>query len=200
PSYIEAGIERDDFDEIYALPPKFYFYPAQFWSHKNHLRLVHALLRARAECPDMTLVLAGEMRLGYQAILNEVVRVGLEDAVRFVGYVPDGDMASFYKRAHGLVMPTFFGPTNIPPLEAMAMGCPVIVSGTYAMPEQCGEAALYFDPTSEEEMSTRMVRLWSDEGLRQRLSAAGRNRTQAWGQTQFQDRLARILEFTLTRA
>jgi glycosyltransferase involved in cell wall biosynthesis len=193
PSYIEKGVEREGFTDFYSLPEKFYFYPAQFWPHKNHIRLVRALVRARSACPDMALVLAGSQRLDYKIVLKEVVQAGLKEAVRFVGYVPDEDMAAFYKRAHGLVMPTFFGPTNIPPLEAMASGCPVLISSNYAMREQCGDAALLFNPESEEEMSTQMVRLWTDNGLWQRLSVAGLIRTQKWGQAPFQHRLGNIL-------
>lgn len=193
PSYITEGRERDDFDEVYQLPTKFYFYPAQFWPHKNHLCLIKALLRAKAECSDMVVVLAGGMRLGYEKIRKKVAEAGLEDSVLFVGYVPDDDMSGFYKRAHGLVMPTFFGPTNIPPLEAMALGCPVLISNVYAMPEQCGDAALYFSPSSDEEMSAQMIRLWKDEVLIEQLSEAGRNRTRQWGQTQFEKCLGEIL-------
>ncbi len=199
PSYITETRERDDFDDCYSLPEKFYFYPAQFWPHKNHLRLVQALMRARAECSDMALVLAGGKWLGYETVLKQVVDAGLEDAVSFVGYVPDEDMAAFYKRAHGLVIPTFFGPTNIPPLEAMALGCPVVISDAYAMPEQCGDAALYFNPRSEQEMSIQMVRLWKDGKLWGQLSEAGLNRTQSWGQPQFQHRLGAILAFNDAR-
>ncbi len=199
PSYITEARERDDIDERYSLPAKFYFYPAQFWPHKNHLRLIKALMRAKAECPDIALVLAGGKRLSYPTIMKQVVSAGLQDAVRFVGYVPDEDMAALYKRAHGLVMPTFFGPTNIPPLEAMALGCPVLISGTYAMPEQCGDAAIYFDPNSEDEMSEQMVRLWTDKQLWEQLSVAGVNRTKFWGQKQFQSRLGAVLNNALNQ-
>lgn len=193
PGHIHGDSERPDFDSLYQLPTKFYFYPAQFWRHKNHLRLINALLEARKTCGDMALVLAGGFRHEYALVHEQVLKVGLSDAVRFVGYVPDADVAGFYRRARGLVMPTFFGPTNIPPLEAMAMGCPVLSSGTYAMPEQCGDAALYFDPNSVEEIRDQMIRLWSDDRLYEQLSACGLKRTQVWGQLQFGQRLGDVL-------
>lgn len=193
PSYIRNDSERPDFDSFYQLPDKFYFYPAQFWQHKNHRLLVDALEQAREKCRDMALVLAGGFRHEYETVRNQVLQAGLADAVRFVGYVPDADMAGFYRRARGLVMPTFFGPTNIPPLEAMATGCPVLISEIYAMPEQCGDAALYFNPNSVEEMRDRMVRLWTDDRLYEQLSTCGLKRTEAWGQPQFEQRLADVL-------
>lgn len=200
PSYIyEDDKARSDFDTHYKLPPKFYFYPAQFWQHKNHQRLIDALADARSVHADMTLVLAGGLQHEYASVHQQVLQMGLADAVRFVGYVPDADMAGFYKRARGLVMPTFFGPTNIPPLEAMALGCPVLVSKAYAMPEQCGDSALYFNPTSVEEIRDQMIRLWNDDDLYEQLSRQGLKRTKAWGQSQFQQRLDEILAQTLTR-
>jgi glycosyltransferase involved in cell wall biosynthesis len=200
PGYILDNRERADFDAFYQLPSKFYFYPAQFWPHKNHQRLIRALVQAKRSCPDIALVLAGGLRHGYEGIRQEVVNCGLEASVRFVGYVPDEDMAGFYKRARGLVMPTFFGPTNIPPLEAMALGCPVMISATYAMPEQCGPAALYFDPTSTEEISTQMARLWTDDQLCGQLSDNGRCRSQGWGERQFEQRLGLILKATVEKS
>lgn len=193
PGYIRTDRERPDFDSFYQLPHKFYFYPAQFWQHKNHRRLLTALAKARLTCDDMALVLAGGFKHEYEAIRQQVLQTGLAEAVRFVGYVPDIDISGFYMRARGLIMPTFFGPTNIPPLEAMATGCPVLISQMYAMPEQCGDAALYFDPNSEEEMCDQMIRLWGDDRLYKQLSTCGLKRAQAWGQSQFERRLGEIL-------
>jgi len=59
-----------------------------------------------------------------------------------------------------MIMPTFFGPTNIPPLEAIAVGCPVAVSNIYGMPHQLGDAALYFNPTRVEKWRRR----WKPSG------------------------------------
>jgi glycosyltransferase involved in cell wall biosynthesis len=197
PSYILDGDIRQDFDSVYDLPSKFYFYPAQFWQHKNHWRLILALQQARQVCGDMKLVLAGGLRHEYKQLHRAVKEQGLEDVVRFVGYVPDQDMAGFYKRARALVMPTFFGPTNIPPLEAMAAGCPVLISGSYAMQEQCGDAAQYFNPASVDEMCEQMTRLWTDDALCATMVQRGLARTREWGLAQFEDRFRQILILTL---
>ena len=66
-------------------------------------------------------------------------------------------------------MPSYFGPTNIPPLEAMALGCPVAVSNKYAMPEQVGDAGLLFDPDSPEEIAKCIKAMWLDDKLRQKM-------------------------------
>jgi glycosyltransferase involved in cell wall biosynthesis len=193
PSYISDDRVRPDFDSFYQLPAKYYFYPAQFWPHKNHRRLVNALAEARRVHGDICLVLSGGFRHQYESIYRQVCQMDLSGAVNFVGYVPDVDIAGFYKRARGLIMPTYFGPTNIPPLEAMATGCPVLISDAYAMPEQCGNAALYFNPNSMEEMRDQMIRLWNDDRLYEQLSRCGLERTKAWAQPQFEKRLSDIL-------
>src|SRR6185503_2369353 len=124
-------------------------------------------------------------------------QAGIESSVSFVGRVPDADMAQFYRRARCLVMPTFFGPTNIPPLEAFALGCPAAVSGIYGMPEQVGDAALTFDPRSQDEIADALRRLWTDDALCLRLRERGHERARAWNQAAFNRRLEAILDVAL---
>lgn len=181
-------------DERYQLPPKFFFYPAQLYRHKNHHGLIEAIALMKATHPDVRLVLAGATdRNAYNDLRALVAARGLEEHVQFVGYVPDSDVAAFYKRARALVMPTFFGPTNIPPLEAFATSCPTATSGIYAAREQLGNAALLFDPHSVEQIRDCLVQLWTDDALCADLVARGRKHAENWGQPQFNARLAEIV-------
>lgn len=186
-----------DFDERYRLPRKFFFYPAQFWEHKNHVRLLSALSALRAECPDVHLVLCGARKSGYAAVLRHVESLGLSASVTFTGYVPDSDIPEFFRRARALVMPTFFGPTNIPPLEAFELGCPVAISGVYGMPEQVADAALLFDPRSIEEIKTCMHRLWQDDTLCSELRQKGLRRASEWNQVRFNQAFRDTVEHVL---
>lgn len=199
PSYMRAKTAPPGFDERYRLPENFIFYPAQFWEHKNHLRLLKALVKLGSAFSDLHLVLVGSPKNAYPRILEAIDRLGLADRVLMLGYVPDEDVPECYRRALALVMPTFFGPTNIPPLEAMAAGCPMAVSNIYAMPEQVGDAALLFDPESVDEIADAIRRLVSDGPLRQRLSSAGKTRADQWGQPQFNERVGAIIETILAR-
>jgi glycosyltransferase involved in cell wall biosynthesis len=178
----------------YELPERFVFYPAQFWAHKNHLRLIEAVRRLRAELPDLKLVLAGSKKNGYAAVEHKVKSGGLEDVVQFLGFVPESDLPMLYRRAVALVLPTFFGPTNIPPLEAFVAGCPVAASRIYGMPEQLCDAALFFDPLSVDDIADAVRRLWTDDVLRGKLRARGRARIAAWGTPQFNQRFATIVD------
>lgn len=185
PAYILNALEPADFDERYRLPKKFLFYPAQFWAHKNHKALIDAAASVKANCPDIQLVFTGGKRHLYETLASYVAKVGMQDHVSFKGYVPDSDLPTFYRRARALVMPTYFGPTNIPPLEAMACGCPMAVSGIYGMPEQSGDAALYFDQKSVPDMAAALQRLWLDDALCEQLKQKGQEKLALWGQPEF---------------
>jgi glycosyltransferase involved in cell wall biosynthesis len=114
--------------------------------------------------------------------------------VTILGYVSNGNIAYLYKHAVGMVMPSYFGPTNIPPLEAMLLGCPVAVSDKYAMPEQVGNAGLLFNPDSPEEIASCIEKLWMDENLRERLKKLGYKRVKQWNKEKFNKRLLKVVK------
>lgn len=181
--------------ERYNLPEKYFFYPAQFYRHKNHVALIDAIARLKSSHPDVHLVLVGtKERNGFADVQAQVKRLGLEDNVQFLGYVPDEDMPALYRAARALVMPTYFGPTNIPQLEAFALGCPVATSRIYGIPAQVGDAALLFDPSSVDEILSCLTRLWEDDALCRLLVEKGKQHAATWGPSQFRDKLVKIVE------
>jgi glycosyltransferase involved in cell wall biosynthesis len=194
PRYIYDARDSGNTDLPYELPSKYLFYPATFWLHKNHAGLFEAVARLRQHHPDIRLVLAGAKQNGYAEAVKRIESLGMSDNVVFLGYVPDEHMYALYNRARGLVMPSFFGPTNIPQLEAFVAGCPVAVSGVYGIPDQVGDAALTFDPKSIDEIASAVERLWTDDALCASLAAKGRARADAWGPMQFSARLQEIVE------
>jgi glycosyltransferase involved in cell wall biosynthesis len=192
--------ERLRIRTIYNLPDRYLFYPAQFWAHKNHARIVQALALLRDEHRLKIPVVfcgshAGETR---QVVFSELhglsSRLKLDSQIHYLGYVPEEDMSALYGEALALVMPTFFGPTNIPVLEAWACGCPVLTSGIRGIREQVGDAAVLADPNSAESIAEGIYRLWTDESLRSALIEAGRRRLGSYGPAHFRDRLYGILQ------
>lgn len=193
-----CGVTPDDvFDMKYRLPRKFLFYPAQFWAHKNHATLLRAAASVRSRYPDIHLVFTGAPRHEYDNIVALVDGLNMRGRVTFCGYVPDVDIPGFYRRARAMVMPTFFGPTNIPPLESLLHSCPVAVSGIYGMPEQLGDAALYFDPRSADSIAAVLERLWTDDSICETLKENGKRRVAAWNHDNFALRLRQILDLLL---
>jgi glycosyltransferase involved in cell wall biosynthesis len=196
PKYMLSAQASPDFDARYRLPEKFIFYPARFWAHKNHKNLISAMAKLKNEIPDLKLVLSGTQSHkydSYESVMKQAADLGLADAVFPLGYVPDEDMPELYRRARALVMPTYYGPTNIPPLEAFASGCPVAVSGIYGMPEQVGDAALLFNPDSVAEIADCIRKLWADDRLCAELAEKGKRRAASWGWQQFNGRLMEII-------
>lgn len=205
-TYLTAEVspsERARVRAKYALPERYFFYPAQFWAHKNHLRVVEAMrILDDAGDPPVHVVFVGGHGHGgdrlrarnFQAVMRAVARWRLEDRVHYLGYVANGDLSAIYAEAAGLVMPTFFGPTNIPILEAWGFGCPVITSDLRGVREQAGDAALLVDPRSSEAIAEAMRQLWEDAALCTRLTGRGRARLAEYGPEDFRRRLAEIVD------
>ena len=180
-----------------GLPSKFLFYPAQFWPHKNHERLLRAVAALRDELPDICLVLSGHRTREHSRLQSLAAKLSLEGQIHFVGRVPPATLVALYKAARALIMPTFYGPTNIPPLEAHSLGCPVIISDRYAMREQCRDAALYIDPTSIEDIADKIRMVWSDDSLAAELASAGFRLAEENNFAAFSHRLERAILQTL---
>lgn len=180
-------------EEFLETPEKYVFYPAQFWKHKNHMNLIKAVKLVAEEINDIHLVLAGSEKNNMNAVKKYISENRLENYITIKGFVSNENIAYLYKHAVGMVMPSYFGPTNIPPLEAMALGCPVAVSNRYAMPEQVGSAGLLFNPDSPEEIAECIRKMWRDDALRQRMIEKGYERAGRWTQKEFGERLKKIL-------
>jgi glycosyltransferase involved in cell wall biosynthesis len=98
------------------------------------------------------------------------------DRVRWAGYVTDGELRALYQRALCLVHPSFYEGFGLPPLEAMSLGCPVVASRAASLPEVLGEAALYCDPASPDDIARRVAELFGDPALRDELRRRGLER------------------------
>jgi glycosyltransferase involved in cell wall biosynthesis len=171
---------------------EFVFYPAQFWMHKNHVGLVEALALL-GDLP-MSFVFTGTTdKNGYPALRDVVNRFNLEKKVHVLGYVDDSELSWLYRHACCMAMPTFLGPTNIPPLEAMSLDCPVAVSDVYGMREQLGDAALYFNPGDPNDIARVLRQLWNDAALRESLCEKGRQRISTWNTAHFEKALRDIV-------
>jgi glycosyltransferase involved in cell wall biosynthesis len=158
------------------LPEKFLFYPAQFWVHKNHLRLIEAFREVVTEVPDLKLVLTGKKREEYDVVMSAIKKFGLTERVCHLGYVEENDLNAIYKLAMALVMPSLFESVSIPIYEAFQVGTPVAASGILAIPEQVGDAGLLFDPESVDSIKVAILRIVKDLETARLLGRRGRDR------------------------
>lgn len=147
------------------------------YAHKNFDKLIRAYgWLSDQQRTQFPLVIAGGMKPYIDQLKTLVTELGLQQHVRFLGYVPTELMRSLYREAHALVFPSIYEGFGFPLLEAMACGCPVISSHTSSMPEVCGEAAVYFDPSSCEEIATAIRSVITSPGLRQSMIQKGLER------------------------
>jgi glycosyltransferase involved in cell wall biosynthesis len=196
---------RESVRTLYGLPQRYLFFPAQFWPHKNHVRVVEALGLLREKHALRIPVVfcgsnAGELRKKtFEEVMSLSRRLGVKEEIHYLGYVPDEHMAGLYAEAAALVFPTFFGPTNIPVLEAWAFGCPVLTSDIRGIREQVGDAAIRADPRSTEDIAHAIHQLWTDEGLCFTLADRGRQRLSTYTSDDYRQRLIEILDEAVMR-
>ena len=141
---------------------------------KNYARLIRAYARLCQETglPHL-LVIAGGKGWLYDDIFAEVRRLGLEQRVRFLGFVDDAALPALYRGAELFVFPSLYEGFGFPPLEAMACGCPVVASNSSSLPEVCGDAAILVPPEDEGALAGAMSTVFRDAVLRQALRARG---------------------------
>lgn len=195
---INGSFEKRELDEWIEtsskIPKKYFFYPAQFWKHKNHIALLRGIEIAKREYPDIHIVFVGSKKNAYDSILRFIREHNLKDNITILGYVSNYSMVQLYKNAQALFMASCFGPTNIPQLEAFYLGCPVAVADVYAVREQVKDAALLFEPNDYKQIAIYMKRLWVDETLKRKLCEKGYQRAVSWGPNQFAARLLSIID------
>jgi glycosyltransferase involved in cell wall biosynthesis len=157
--------------------PRFIFYPAQTWLHKNHLRLIDALEILKGQFGlDVPLVCTGHQNSHFGAIERRIFAAKLSDQVRFLGYVDDATMAALYRTATAVVVPTLFESLSLPIWEAFAARKPVACSRIPSLEAQAAGAALLFDPDDSLDLAKTIKKLWEDDRLRAELGSKGRAR------------------------
>jgi glycosyltransferase involved in cell wall biosynthesis len=177
------NVEKSDNDVLkkYQIQNEYLIYPAQFWPHKNHANILLSIkiLKETYRIP-LSIVFVGADKINLKYIQKMSSDLLLSEDVHFLGFVPRKDLVDLYQNAFALLYPTFFGPENLPPLEAFALKCPVIASNVSGAGEQLGDAALLVDPKNPEEMAKAIVSLYNDPILRNQLIEKGHARATRW--------------------
>jgi glycosyltransferase involved in cell wall biosynthesis len=170
----------------HGLRPGFLLYPAQFWAHKNHANLVLALKLLKEKhglAPDLALMGSDK---GNRAHVERLVReCGLAEQVKVLGFVGQADLVGLYREASALTYVSFCGPENMPPLEAFALGCPVVAARIEGAQEQLGDAALLVDPREPADIARAIAAVHADVQLRETLKARGLARARRWTGKEF---------------
>ena len=165
--------------------------------HKNLVALIDAFARLRDRLPHDLLIVGpvDGLRTTDTAVLGRAAACG--DRVHLTGEVSDAALRSLVAGASALVHPSLYEGFGLPPLEAMACGCPCLVSQTTALPEVCGDAALYCNPADPTDIAARLYQLLTDERLRRDLSTRGRARAATFQWSRTAERTLEVLDHVL---
>jgi glycosyltransferase involved in cell wall biosynthesis len=185
----------------YSIPDGYLFYPAQFWAHKNHSTLLLAVRKLRDQYDlSFPVVFVGSDKGNQEYIRRLVEEFDLASQVYFLGFVPQEDLAPLYRNAFALIYLTFFGPENLPPLEAFALGCPIVASDVSGAREQLGGAAVLVEPRDPHQVALAIKSLHDDPERREKLVRHGLERASRWTGRDFVKGVFSILDdFELVR-
>jgi glycosyltransferase involved in cell wall biosynthesis len=163
--------------EVCGIQGPYILYLGSLKPHKNISRLLQAfaLLRKRRDIPQKLMIVGDDARWK-RPLVEECSRLGIQDNTTFVPYVSQELLPKVYAGAELLVMPSTIEGFGLPVLEAMASGTPVVCSRAASLPEVAGDAALYFDPASAEELAQRIEELLNSRELQESLRAKGLER------------------------
>jgi glycosyltransferase involved in cell wall biosynthesis len=166
---------RSTLADLQLTPGRYFFYPANFWKHKNHEMLLTAMGLLVRRCPgsDIKLVCTGAGTERATFLKSAAERMGLKHQVVFPGYVSDSEFSVLMHNCLALIYPSLYEGFGMPVIEAQAIGKPVLCGNVTSLPEISGGAALIFDPKLPESIVEAIQRIESDLQLRQELSRSG---------------------------
>jgi glycosyltransferase involved in cell wall biosynthesis len=179
----------------YNIPPNYLFYPAQFWAHKNHANLLYAINILREKHGiSFPVVFTGSDKGNLPYLKSLVQELSLTEQIHFLGFVPAEDLIALYKQAQALVYVSFFGPENLPPLEAFSLECPVIAADVDGAAEQLGDAAILVDPKKPDDIANAIYSITKDTKQRKKLIRLGKERAEKWNGDRYVQGVFSILD------
>lgn len=168
--------EIDGFREKYNLNFPFILYVGVLQPRKNIPTLIKAYYKLKKFGIKHKLVISGKKGWRYEEIFKTAGKLNLQNDVIFTGYILLEELPKLYNAADLFVFPSLYEGFGLPPLEAMACGTPVITSNRGALPEVVGDAGIMVDHYDVDGLAKAMLKVLSDDGLRQDMSGKGLER------------------------
>ncbi len=171
--------DRELIAQRYQVTYPFLLYAGRISPHKNVVRMIEAFSALKTELekeqayPDLKLIIIGDDLSGNPDLRRTVVRSGVQNDVRFLGFIPIEVLRIFYDEAKIFVFPSLYEGFGLPPLEAMAHGTPVVTSNLTSLPEVVGNAAVLVNPENVFEIMRALHRVLTDQALRDRMKERG---------------------------
>ncbi len=192
-----SDADRQFISERYQVSYPFLLYAGNVKPHKNIVRIIEAFSALKAELvkegkfPDLKLIIIGDELSQHPDLRRTVIKSGMTNDVRFLGFVPIDVLRIFYDAAKIFVFPSLYEGFGLPPLEAMAHGTPVVTSNASSIPEVVGNAAVLVNPENVFEIMRALHRVLLDQPLRDRLKQRGYEQAQRFS---WQISVQRILQ------
>ena len=170
-----SAADRQLIVERYQVTYPFLLYAGRISPHKNVVRMIEAFSALKTELekeqafPDLKLIIIGDDVSGNPDLRRTVIRSGVQNDVRFLGFVPIEVLRTFYDAAKIFVFPSLYEGFGLPPLEAMAHGTPVVTSNLTSLPEVVGNAAVLVHPENVFEIMRALHRVLLDQPLREKM-------------------------------
>jgi glycosyltransferase involved in cell wall biosynthesis len=174
-----SAADRDLLAQRYQITYPFLLYAGRISPHKNVVRMIEAFSALKTELerdelyPDLKLIIIGDDLSGNPDLRRTVVRSGVQNDVRFLGFIPIEVLRIFYDEAKIFVFPSLYEGFGLPPLEAMVHGTPVVTSNVSSLPEVVGNAAVLVNPENVFEIMRALHRVLTDKALRDRMKERG---------------------------
>jgi glycosyltransferase involved in cell wall biosynthesis len=174
-----SAADRDLIAQRYQVTYPFLLYAGRISPHKNVVRMIEAFSALKAELkrdqayPDLKLIIIGDDLSGNPDLRRTVVRSGVQNDVRFLGFVPIEVLRIFYDEAKIFVFPSLYEGFGLPPLEAMAHGTPVVTSNVSSLPEVVDQAAVLVNPENVFDIMRALRRVLTDAELREHMKKCG---------------------------
>lgn len=198
--------DRQVLAERYLVTYPFLLYAGRISPHKNLVRIIQAFaalkteLEKQGEYPDLKLIIIGDELSKHPDLRRTAIRSGVQNDVRFMGFVPIEMLRVFYDAAQVFVFPSLFEGFGLQPLEAMAHGTPVVTSNTSSLPEVVGQAAVLVNPENVFEIMRALHRVLVDPSVRDKMRERGYAQVKKFSWDDSAQRILEVYEEVVTGA
>jgi glycosyltransferase involved in cell wall biosynthesis len=175
--------DMEEISKKFGISKPYILFVGTLQPRKNIVKLIEAFSLLKNK--DTELVIVGKKGWLFEEIFQSPEKYGVADRIKFLDFVGDEDLPGLYKNALCFVLPSLYEGFGLPVLEAMKFGCPTVISDVSSLPEVGGDAALYFDPQSVDDIAKKLETVISDEKLREEMIRKGYNQVKkfSWEKT-----------------
>ena len=173
----------DELNKKFGITAPYILFVGTIQPRKNIAKLIEAVSLLKNK--EIQLVVVGKKGWLWEEILAAPEKFKVQNRIKFLDFVGNEDLPSLYKNAQCFVLPSLYEGFGLPVLEAMKFGCPVVISNVSSLPEVGGDAAIYFDPLSVDDIVEKLTLVINDERLRIKMVEKGYNQVKkfSWEKT-----------------